>query len=66
MARRDATGQSSRGVELAIIRTLLPWAILGAARDAQSLTDRRLGRDVTLRVLLRDGDVARRAWGPAG
>jgi len=35
-ARRDATGQSSRDIEVAIIRTLLPWAMLSAVRDAQS------------------------------
>jgi hypothetical protein len=40
--------------------------MLGAARDAQSLTDRRLGRDATLRTLLRDDDVEPCAWAAAG
>src|ERR1035437_496557 len=30
------------------------------------LIDRRLKRDAALRALLRDGDVERRAWRPAG
>jgi hypothetical protein len=30
------------------------------------LIDRRLKRDSALRALLRDGDVERRAWVPAG
>jgi hypothetical protein len=30
------------------------------------LIDRRLKRDAALRALLRDGDVERRAWVPAG
>jgi hypothetical protein len=66
LARPGATGQSSRDVEDVIIGTLLPSAILGAVRGLHPLIDRRLKRDAAPWALLRDDDVERRAWAPAG
>jgi hypothetical protein len=57
---------ADRVLDVAIIGTLLPSALLDAAGDANPLLDQRLEREAALRTLLRDRDVERWAWAPAG
>ena len=51
---RPAFGSSLRRVWLCV------------AIDGRTLIDRRLKRDAALQTLLRDDDVERRVWAPAG